>query len=90
MVEYSSVNAHEILKPEVGGSGTMVLWLRGAPVPPGWIACDGRCYPAEISPVLYSFLEGNRMKGDPQGYFRVPNSAPLLPSSSIVQLIIKL
>ena len=80
----------DLLKPAVGGPGTMVLWLKAAPVPDGWLPCDGRCYPSDVSPVLYSLLEGNKMKGDPAGYFRVPNAGPLIPAGAIVQLIIRL
>ena len=83
-------DSNPVERPRVGEAGTMLLWLRSAPIPDGWIPCDGKCYPRDISPTLYSFLEGNRLKGDPPDYFRVPNAFPLIPAGAIVQLIIRL
>lgn len=76
---------------KVGDPGTMVIWPRTAPVPEGWMTCDGGAYHKDVSPALWNLFHSVcAARGDPPEVFRVPNAAPLIPPNAVVQLIIKL
>ncbi|PYS90912.1 MAG: hypothetical protein DMF62_03670 [Acidobacteria bacterium] len=73
----------------VGGIGTVLCQLKSMPIPDGWLSCDGKCYDGMMFPTLFELLKHNRMQGDPQGYFRVPNEKPFLPAGVLITLIIR-
>jgi hypothetical protein len=40
-------------------------------------------------PILFELLKHNVLKGDPPGYFRVPDEKPFFPPSVLITLIIR-
>jgi len=77
------------MSPMVGGIGTVLCQLKSMPVPDGWLVCDGKCYDGMNFPTLYELLKNNVARGDPPGWFRVPDERPFLPQGVLVTLIIR-